>query len=100
MTTAVPFTSTVDFGATPTDEATAVITGLTDMTTSAHVECWLQGDDTTADNVAANHDALQFCMSGPPQAEARVAGTGFTARFRLAFGLAKGTFKFHSVYAI
>lgn len=98
MATGVPATVTISFGATPTDEATLVVTGLTDMTTSAHVECWLQGDDTTADNNAAAHDALSYYAI--PIATSRVAGTGFTVLLRLFSGFASGDFKVHYVYVI
>lgn len=99
MTTAVPVTTTISFGATPTDEATLVITGLTDMTASAHIECWLQADDTTAGNNADAHDALTYCAL-MPTAKARIAGTGFTAQLRLWAGFATGDFKLHYVYII
>lgn len=99
MTSSVPAIATIDFGASFTDEALLAVTGLTDMTTTAHIECWMQSDDTTADNNAVAHDALSFLLKNI-QPLARVAGTGFTARVRLADGLAKGTFKFHYVYVV
>jgi len=91
-------TATINFGATPTDEATVVITGLADMTTSMHVEVFIQADDTTGDNDAAAHEALSY-FATKPVATSRVAGTGFTAVVRLWAGFAIGTFKLHYVYA-
>ena len=38
---------TIDFGSTPTDEASLVVTGLTPMTATANIMVFLQDDDTT-----------------------------------------------------
>lgn len=90
--------TTIDFGATPTDEATVVVTGLTDMTTSMHVEAFFQADDTTADNDSAQHDAISY-FAVKPVITSRVAGAGFTIVSRLWAGYANGTYKIHYVYA-
>lgn len=91
-----------DFGATPTDTASLVITGLADMTTAMHVEVFLQEDDTTVglggiENSAARHETLS--LFGQCTATARVAGTGFTAKCRLLMGKAIGKYKAHYAYA-
>lgn len=99
MTTKVPFTFEIDFGASFVSEASVVVTGLTDMTTSAHIECFMQLDDTTAGNDATAHEALEFLMTSL-KPTARVAATGFTAKAKLADGLAKGAFKCHGIYVV
>ena len=99
MPASVPFTFEIDFGASFVSEASAVITGLTDMTTSAHIECFVQLDDTTAGNDATAHEALDFLLTSL-KPTSRIAGTGFTAKAKLANGLAKGAFKAHGIYVI
>lgn len=94
-------TAIVDFGSTPTDEASVVLTGMTDMTASMHVEVFLQADDTTVglggiENDEAAHKALSYFIT-KPVADSRVAGTGFTAWLRLWAGRATGKYKIHHV---
>ena len=89
-------TGTIDFGATPTDNASLVITGLADMLTTSHVMVFIEGDDTTADNDANAHSTLavfSICY-----VTARTAGVGFTANILLAHGLASNTFKIHYIF--
>ena len=90
--------ATVDFGATPTDEVSLNITGLTDMTTSAHISVFMQEDDTTSDNTADDHQTVayfSYCS-----ASGRIAGTGFTINIRCWAGYAKGTLKVHYIYVV
>lgn len=103
MTTAVPFLTTIDFGATPTDTASLVITGLTDMTTTAAVQFEIQEDDTTVglggiENNAARHETLS--LFARCTATARVAGIGVTAKVRLLCGKAVGKYRLHAIYVI
>lgn len=95
-------TAIVDFGAAPTDVGSVVVTGLADMTATAHVEVFLQEDDTTVglggiENGPGAHEALSY-MATKPTATARIAGVGFTAKIRLWLGNATGKFKAHYVY--
>lgn len=89
-------TCLVDFGATPTDEASLVITGLTDMTTATHIWLYVQDDDTSANNAAIDHTTLGYFSKC--SASARVAATGFTANIRLLAGRAIGIYKLHYSY--
>lgn len=95
-------TCIIDFGATPTDTASLVITGLADMTAAMHVEVFIQEDDTTVglggiENNAMRHETLSLFAQFT--ATARVAGTGFTAKCRLMAGKALGKYKAHYAYA-
>ena len=90
--------ATIDFGSTPTDEASVVITGLTNMTTTANIFIFIQDDDSTADNTSDDHTALAYFARCTPSA--RVAGVGFTANVRLLGGFAKGTYKIHYIYVL
>ena len=89
---------TIDFGSTPTDEASLVVTGLTDMTATTNIIVFLQDDDTTADNTAEDHKALNYFAKC--SASARVAGVGFTINVRLLGGYAKGTYKVHYIFVV
>lgn len=91
-------TAELDFGATPTDEATVVVTGLTDMTTSAAINVYIVGDDTTVDNTAVDHDGFTYMAN--VHAGARVAGVGFTITGRVWNGLVSGKFKVHYSYTV
>ncbi len=83
----------VDFGVTPTNEATAVITGKTGITANSNISVWIQADDTTADNNAAAHNSLS--LWAVCTAVDRVVGVGFTVQITLLSGYATGRFKFH-----
>jgi len=89
---------TINFGATATDEANYVVTGLSNMTTTAKIYVFIQDDDATADNLAADHATLAY--SARCSAGARVAGTGFTISVRNLIGKAKGTYKVNYIYVL
>ena len=89
---------TIDFGSTPTDEASLVVTGLTPMTATANIMVFLQDDDTATDNTAEDHKALNYFAKC--SASARVAGVGFTLNVRLLGGYAHGTYKVHYIYVV
>ena len=91
-------TSTVNFGSTPTDEASVVVTGLANMTTAAHIQVWIQGDDSTSSNTAADHDALSYFARC--SVAARVAGVGFTIYVRNWAGQAQGSYLVHWQYTL
>jgi hypothetical protein len=88
--------ATINFGTIPTDEASVVVSGLADMTPSAHVNVFMVDDDTTADNTAGDHKTLNYFAKC--SASDRVSGTGFTVNVRMSEGFAYGTFKVHYIY--
>ena len=91
-------TALLDFGSTPTDEASVVVTGLTSMTATANIQVFTVGDDTTVSNTAADHDGFSYMAI--LQAGARVAGTGFTITGRAWNGFLTGIFKVHYHYTV
>ena len=96
-------TAIVDFGSSPSDTASVVITGIAAMTASAHIRCWVQADDTTVglggvENNPARHDTFSLFAVITPTA--RVLSTGFTAVVRLLCGKARGKYKLHYSYQI
>lgn len=84
-------TATIDFGGTPTSEASIAVTGQGSFLTTSLVEAFYQ-EQTTGDNDATGHAALAF-LSAQPFCRAFVAGTGFTITVRMTEGVATGTFK-------
>lgn len=49
-------TATLDFGATPAEEATVTVTGQAGVVSTSHIEAWFQHGDTTTDNGADEHE--------------------------------------------
>lgn len=79
----------VDFGATPSTEATVTITGQAAVTSTSTIDAFIQGS-STADNTATDH---RFAgVSFRLLADDIVAGTGFTIYVTTISGLATGTF--------
>lgn len=89
-------TATLDFGATPTDSATILVTGLSGLAIATHKEAFMQADDSTADNTASDHRLLGFW--GRFTCE-YVSATTMNIHCDLITGLAKGTFTVHWVTA-
>jgi len=84
-------TATLDFGATPADEASVVVTGQAGIVSGSLVEAWFMQNDTTADNGADEHnEASAMC---PLVCGAIVAGTGFTIFANTLGVLGIGQFK-------
>jgi hypothetical protein len=70
-------TATLDFGATPTEEASVTVTGQSAIVAGSHVEAFFM-QETTGDNGADEHaEAAALC---PLVVSDIVAGTGFTIR--------------------
>jgi len=69
--------ATLDFGSAPgTNVATVAVTGQTGILTGSNIECWVQGNDSTASHNAYEHAlAAQLFTVSPTSV---VAGTGFT----------------------
>ena len=87
-------TATLDFGATPIDEATILVSGLSGLSVASHKEAFVQGDDSTGDNNAAAHKLLAF--SGRLFCE-YVSATSMNVTCNLTLGLATGQFTIHWV---
>lgn len=81
-------TATLDFGATPIDDGSVVVTGQSWVTASSLIDAWVMRS-TTADNTADEHEALatfgQFIVTD------LVVGVGFTIQCNLTLGLCTGT---------
>jgi hypothetical protein len=58
-------TATIDFGATPTDTASALVSGLSGISAGSNKEPWFQDDDSTADNTTEDHKFMRmFARAG------------------------------------
>lgn len=68
-------TATLDFGATPVDEASVTVTGQTGILAGSHVEAFFMGDSTADNSVDEHEEAASLC---PLTCRSIVAGTGFT----------------------
>ena len=88
--TLVKGTATLDFGATPTDEATIAVIGQTNLQATSNIKAFFMATSTTADNdLDAHREANALC---PLVIESVVAGTGFTIRAQALGVAATGTF--------
>lgn len=88
-------TATIDFGSTPSDEATVTVTGQTDLQSADHIEAWVMRD-TTADNGEEAHAALAEEINLICDQDA--AGDAFTIYARTG-AKATGTYKVRWAYA-
>lgn len=89
-------TATLDFGSTPTMEATILVTGLSGLAVATHKEAFVQGDDSTGDNDANAHKRLRFM--GQLDCE-YVSATTMNINCNLLRDMATGTFTVHYVTA-
>jgi hypothetical protein len=88
-------TATLSFGATPTDNATVVVSGQATIASGSLVEAWIMGA-TTGTNNEQNHlqaGALIRCTPGIP-----VAATGFTIYGEVIAGRVTGDFSVQWVW--
>jgi len=81
----------MDFGVTPTDTATKLVTGLSGLTVNSRLEAFAQGSDSTGDNDVDAHDFLAF--SGRFSCS-YVSATEMRVTCNLLLGLASQTFMF------
>jgi hypothetical protein len=89
-------TGTIDFGATPSEEATVTITGQTGLISTTHIEAFFQHGDSTADNGVDEHEeAAAVC---PLACKWTVDGS-FEVKAIPISGLGIGTFKFHYAWS-
>ena len=89
-------TATLDFGATPSGEATILVTGLSGLTVATHKEAFVQGDDSTASNNANAHKRLRFMAQLDCE---YVSATTMNINCNLIRDMATGTFIVHYVTA-
>jgi hypothetical protein len=85
-------TATVDFGTTPDDTATVLVSGLSGLSIATHKEAWFQDDDSTVDNPASAHQFMR--MFARPGCE-YVSDTSMNINVFLIAGRATKTFKVH-----
>jgi hypothetical protein len=86
----------IDFGATPSVEASVSVTGLTDITSSSRAFAFIASDSTT-DNSITDHEfasiALKFICGIPTD------GIGFTIKSYCTIGEVTGKFKINYKYS-
>jgi len=81
--------ATLDFGATPTDEASIAVTGQASIAGGSHVEAFFMRE-TSADNGVEEHEGMAiYC---PLVVGSIIAGTGFTIYATMLAGFATGQF--------
>jgi hypothetical protein len=83
-------TATIDFGATPSNEASVAVSGQTEITATAFIEAWFMARSTVDNDADAHKQAavvMRLVASEP------TAGVGFTITAYCLHGLATGTFK-------
>jgi len=87
--------TTIDFGATPTQEANIAITGQGSILAASLAEAWIMGAITTDNNENAHlfGGVSMKCTCGIP-----TAGTGFTIYATCIAGAASGQFKLKWVW--
>jgi hypothetical protein len=90
-------TATIDFGSTPTSEASIVVTGQAAIASGSHVEAWIMGD-ATGGNDANVHKSLAAVAR--VVCHTIVAATGFTITVYIVGATgATGTFTLHWVWS-
>lgn len=89
-------TAVLDFGATPAEDATVLVTGLSGLSIATHKKAFVQADDSTATNTANAHRLLAYW--GQFSCE-YVSATSMNIHCNLLVGLATGTFTVHYVIA-
>jgi hypothetical protein len=85
-------TATIDFGATPTDTATVLVSGLSGLSVGTHKEAFFQDDDSTGGNTADDHKFMR--MFARPGCE-YVSATEMNINVYLQAGQATGPFTVH-----
>lgn len=89
-------TATLDFGATPAEEATLTVSGQAGLVATSHIEAWFQHGDSTADNSVDEHEeAAAVC---PLACKWTVDGS-FEIKAMPISALAIGTFKLHYAWS-
>jgi len=87
----------IDFGSTPTNEASISATGLTDILITSSVEAYIQGR-STSNNTVSDHEfasiGIRLSVSEP------TAGVGFTIKAFCLIGFVTGKFKINWRYTV
>jgi len=84
--------ATIDFGATPKDEATVLVSGLSGLSVGTHKEAFFQDDDTATGNTADDHKFMRmFARAGCEF----VSATEMNINVFLMAGQATNQFKVH-----
>lgn len=78
-------TSTVAFGATPTDRATKTITGQAAIIAGSHVEAFIMHGDSTADNDVDAHEMAKSLLD--VSCKVVTPGDSFEALFQCIDGM-------------
>jgi hypothetical protein len=86
----------LDFGATPTDEASVVVTGQSGIAAESHVEAFFMRESTAGNTVEDHEQATTLCRLVCGNI---VPGTGFTIYAHSVGGLGVGTFAVRWVWA-
>jgi hypothetical protein len=88
-------TATLDFGATPAETATVVVTGQTAIVAGSQVEAYFMLDTTASNGLDEHEQAKAMCslICG-----SIVAGVGFTIKGTVLLGFATGQFTVHWVW--
>jgi len=79
----------LDFGGTPIETGSVVVSGQADIAATDHVEAFFMKDSTADNNAAAHEEAAAVC---PLVCGSIVAGTSFTIFARSPFALLTGDF--------
>lgn len=85
-------TATIDFTATPSEEATVTVSGQSGFVSTSAVEAWIQHGDTTADNGVDEHEEFAACC--PLACKWTVDGSFEIKAMPIAM-IGVGTFKVH-----
>lgn len=88
--------ATLDFGATPTDEASVVVTGQAGIVAGSDVEAYFMADSTADNGVDEHQEAGALCKL---VCGSIVAGTGFTVYAHCLAMLGIGQFKIRWVWS-
>jgi hypothetical protein len=83
-------TAVIDFGATPSTEASVAVTGQSDITSACAVEAWVTARSTAGNDAEAHKQAavfMRFVCSTPTD------GVGFTITAYCLIGYATGEFE-------
>jgi len=82
-------TATLNFGATPIDEATIAVTGQAGIIAGSHVEAFFMRETATGNGVEEHEAMAIYC---PLTVGSIIAGTGFTIYATMLAGFATGQF--------
>jgi len=86
----------IDFGSTPSDEASVVVTGQAAIVAGSHVEAFFMQESTADNGVDEHAEAAALC---PLVCGDIVAGVGFTIRAHPLAMLGLGTFDLRWAWA-